>query len=59
MTKCVLIVQLKIPKISQNLFCPSAQIDQLHVWDIFEKKLLSHVHCPWRGARQESVTLMA
>ena len=37
MTKCVLIVQLKIPKISQNLFCPSAQIDQLHVWDIFEK----------------------
>ena len=42
MTKCVLIVQLKIPQITHNLVDPSAQIGQLLV--IFLKKAL--VTCP-------------
>ena len=42
MIKCVLIVQLEIPQISNNLFRPSAQIG--HLFGIFLKKGL--ITCP-------------
>ena len=48
MTKCVLKVQLEMLQIPHDLFGPSPQI----IWDIFEKRPSSNVHCPWKKARR-------